>query len=206
MTETSSVDFDPTAPLEILTDKERTWKESTGLLVSGGVIVLGLVIFLVAGIRFLTSDRGIGLVAPATALVVAGLTALMAQLGLESWSEQKKKDRSNAEYEQRKLIYTDQINLMIGQLTGKYDSAKDAEQRALIALWGSSHVVKAQANWQAFISELDVSNGPTALTDEQKPRARKLIANSVLAMRADLESDRRKASNQIDVMKSIFND
>jgi|GEM_PF-6578391 len=205
MTEISDASSDAAAPLTVPEDTERTWKETAGLWVCAAVIVTGAVVLLIAGIRFLTVTRGIGLVAPGAALIVAGLTALIAQLGLESWSEQKRKDRTNAEYEKRKEIYADQVNLMVGQVTGTYDATKDVQQRALIALWGSSHVVKTQAHWQDFISGLEISTGSTPLNYEQKMRARKLIANSVLAMRADLESDRRKASNQYDVMHSIFN-
>lgn len=177
-----------------------------GLLVAGGTILCGLVLFAIAGIRFFTAERGIGLIAPASALLVAGLTTGTAQLGLETWSEQKRKDRTNAEYEERKSIYLELTQLMIGQLTSRYDGTKDIELRASIALWGSAQVVKTQASWQQFITEIDVSSGSVAMNEEQQMRSKRLLANSILAMRDDLESDKRKSSNQVDIMQSIFNE
>lgn len=205
--------------------KERTWNRVAlriqdavaddasrrifGTYVALGSIALGIAILGFALFRFIDAKRGIGLVAPAVTLVVAGVTALVAQLGLSSWSEQRRRDREAAADEQRENIYTRVAQLLVGNFLGTNDLKADAELRAVVAVWGSSDVVSALGAWQKFVTRIRGSRSPSqdgyTLNPSEQAESKELVAKALYALRESLQIPDDGVTVQM-VIDSIFND
>jgi len=170
---------------------------------------LGVVILLFALGRFLFAERGIGLAAPAVTLVVAGVTALVAQLGLSSWAEQRQRNREAAADKQRENTYTRVAQLLVGNFLGANDSREDADLRAVIAVWGSAGVVSAMGAWQKFVMRIQVSREKTpqgyTLQLSEQLESKRLVADVLYALRESLQIPEDGVTVQM-VIESIFND
>lgn len=180
-----------------------------GTYIALGAICLGIAILTFALGRFIAVTRGIGLVVPGTTLIVAGVTALVAQLGLSSWSEQRKRDRDAAADKQRENIYTQVAQLLVGQFVGGSNIKADADLRAVVAVWGSSNVVTAMGEWQKFVTRIQSSRTRTPegfeLNREEQVESRRLVAKALFALRDDLQIKDPDVTIQM-MIESIFND
>lgn len=179
-----------------------------GTYVALGSMFLGILILLFALGRFVFAERGIGLVTPAVTLLVAGITALVAQMGLSSWAEQRKRDREAATDKQRESIYTQVAQLLVGNFLGTNDLKADADLRAVVAVWGNADVVAAMGSWQKFFTKIRESRDATAegykLQPHEQVEARKLVAEALYALRESLQVPDDGVTVEM-IIESIFN-
>lgn len=189
-----------------------------GTYVALGAICLGIVILAFALVRFIAVTRGIGLVVPGATLIVAGVTALVAQLGLSSWSEQRQRDREAKEYEHREAIYEAIAQFMVARFTRQgYDKAMDAKLRATAALWASPATVQSLAQWQQGLTKvLDAGKARAKaagqpesnlveLNPEEELQTLKLLGLAIQSMREDLATETNETASVSVLLKSIFN-
>ena len=190
---------------DLLQSHDRRW--AIAVFTCFGLIGIGVFLLVIAGIRFITVERGIGLLAPGATLIVAGLTAITAQFGITSWYEQRREERAVTEYAQRKGIYTRVANLLVSHFNGSFDPAQDAELRALVSIWGSKSVLTAFSNWQGFISTLNVAPGiSTKLDLEQQQESKQHVAHIMTAIRQDLLAMGSETVEPNLIIRSIFNE
>lgn len=162
---------------------------------------------LIAGIRFFVDRKGAGLLVPAVTLIVTGVTALIAQLGITSWEEQRHEDRAIAEYKQRQDVYNRVAKLFVSHFNGTFDPATDAELRSLIAIWGSEDVLRGFSDWQTFIGTLNMKKGESyEMTASEQHQSKKHVGTVLSAIRKDLLATGNDQVEPQLVTRSIFND
>lgn len=194
----------------------RLW----ALASAGLLVVIGLALLAFAWFRFQSAERGIGLVGPACSILAGGIVSVVATFGIESWAEQRQRDREAKEYEHREQIYEAISQFMIARFTNSgYDMNTDAKFRITAALWASPETLNRLAAWQQGLTEimdasikraLDTgvthSGSSHSLTDPEKMKAMRLLGRAISAMREDLASTQSAEVSVPDLLRSIFNE
>ncbi|WP_404291115.1 hypothetical protein [Glutamicibacter arilaitensis] len=165
-------------------------RRNVGTVAAVSVMALGTALLTFAFGRFVFADRGIGIVGPGVTLIVAGGSALIAQLGLSSWAEQRKRDRETALDKQRETIYQRVAQLLVSSFVGTNDMRADADLRSLVSLYGSARVLEAMGDWQGFITYLHSTKekigGGFELEPDESIAVQNLLSRVLHELRRDL--------------------
>ncbi|MGO4297106.1 hypothetical protein [Glutamicibacter sp. MCAF14] len=199
-------------------DKKVKTRRNWSILAGGLPVLVGLVLLAVAAFRFWTVERGIGLVAPACALLAAGVASIVATLAVISWAEQRQRDREVKLYEHREKIYEAITQFMVARFMDEgYNAAIDGQLRAAVALWGSAGSISALAGWQEGLTKIIEDNeeqmkkvgSPSTtrrmLSEQEQHTALRLFGQAVNAMRLDLAPEDTEEVPTSVLLRSVFN-
>jgi hypothetical protein len=164
-----------------------------------GVLILGL-------IMTWTTGWGAALVAPGAALLVAGIAGMVTTKSVITWTEQRERDAAAGQYRHREEVYGQILEHMVTSFAGgDPDMNREANLRALAALWGAPETVEALARWREEIRPIRARGGVVG-NDREKIMAR--LNSVVIAMRADLSGDPTTAKHPAAeyILGSLFDD
>lgn len=149
--------------------------------VIGLVILLGSVPSDIGWINWPNSQ-----VAPGAALLIGGLTTLIAQLGLETVLDKRVSMLETARRENRSRVYEDILGYIIGSFGPRGNQTlTEAQVKSRAAAWASTSVMLSLTDWFRYASvHSNFSVQPQDLLDQYE-----LLHRVVGAMRDDIGTE-----------------
>lgn len=149
--------------------------------VMGLILVLGSVPSNIGWIAWPSSQ-----VASGAAMLIGGLTTLIAQLGLETVLDKRAGVLESARRDNRSRVYEDVLGHIIGSFGPRGSNAlTEAQVRSRAVAWASTSVMSALTDWFRYANaHSGVSAQPEDLADRYE-----LVHRVVCAMRSDIGAE-----------------